>query len=67
MIIMGRCITFKYHVREECYGPKRITVNGTDISHTPVENQYRAGGVAIDAAIFTDLPPNRENRVDVYL
>ena len=67
MKIMDRCVTFVFHIGDECCGPKRISVNGTDIALAPVESQYRAGGVAVDEAIFTEMPPEGENRVEVYL
>ncbi len=67
MEIMNRCVTFVYHVREECCGPKRIIVHGTDITLSPVKNQYRADGVAVDEAIFADMPQDGENRIEVYL
>jgi cellobiose phosphorylase len=67
LIIMGRTVTFVYHVIEGCSGPKRITVNGRDVAFTPVENQYRPCGAAVDESLFEGMLPGSENRVDIYL
>ena len=67
MIIMGRTVTFVYHVIEGCCSPKRITVNGSDVVFTPVENQYRPGGAAVDERVFEGMPSGSEDRVEIYL
>ena len=67
MRIMDRAVTFVYHIREGCCGPKRITVKGRDVAVTPVENQYRPGGASLDEAIFAGMPSGSENKVEIYL
>ncbi len=67
MTIMSRTITFVYHIREGCCGPKRITANERDVAFTPVENQYRHGGAALDESVFAGMPAENENRVGIYL
>ncbi|MCU0459813.1 MAG: hypothetical protein MUE37_12090 [Bacteroidales bacterium] len=65
--IMDRKVTFRYHIIEGCYGPKRITVNGIEMTLVSAGNPYRSGGVVVDETVFLDMPSDSENMVEVYI
>jgi cellobiose phosphorylase len=67
MTILDRTVTFVYHVLDGSYGPKQITANGSDVPLIPVYNPYRQGGVALEETLFTGMPADSKNRVDIYL
>jgi cellobiose phosphorylase len=67
MRINDRHVTVVYRVSEGCCGPKLITVNGTDITFTPIENRFRPGGVALDETLFTGMLSETDNRIEVFL
>ena len=67
MSILGRAVNFIYHVREGNCGPKRITVNGSEVAFNTLENQYRRGGAALDEFLFEGMLSPVENRVEIFL
>jgi cellobiose phosphorylase len=64
---MGHPITFKYIVREDCFNPKRISINGTTVDFTYEDNIYRKGGAVIASGRFLSLLNQQENLVEVEL
>ena len=67
MSILGRAVNFIYHVREGNCGPKRITVNGSEVAFNTLENQYRRGGAALDEFLFEGMLSPVENGVEIFL
>jgi cellobiose phosphorylase len=65
--LSGHPVTFIYHVGEGTSGPKRIIVNGREVSFLSEDNAYRTGGAIIDENILTGLPGERSVTVDIFL
>ncbi len=64
---MGYAVTFRYSVREDCFSPKKISINGKTISFTYESNKYRQGGAVIAADLFLGLLNKNENLVEITL
>jgi cellobiose phosphorylase len=67
MSFMGRKVVFRYAVRDNNFGPKSVSINGSDATMTVEENQYRRGGAVIPAGDFETMLDREENTVDVFL
>jgi cellobiose phosphorylase len=63
----GHAITFRYSVRDGCYSPKKISINGTVVDFTYEDNIYRKGGAVIPSGRFLSLLNRQENLVEVEL
>jgi len=55
MDFMGHSVTFRYAVKENCYSPKAIAIDGKVLQFTHEDNKYRLGGAVIPAKIFLAL------------
>ncbi|PHZ86516.1 GH36-type glycosyl hydrolase domain-containing protein [Paremcibacter congregatus] len=64
---LGRHITFKYTVSEECCGPKSITINNVSVPFERENNQYRLGGAVIPTDKFLALLNEEKNSIEVHL
>jgi hypothetical protein len=64
---LGFPVTFRYSVREDCFSPKKISINGTAIEFTYEDNIYRKGGAVIPSNLFLSLLNKQENLVEVEL
>ncbi|MDF1559081.1 MAG: amylo-alpha-1,6-glucosidase [Bacteroidales bacterium] len=67
MEVLGRSVTLVYNVREGNYGPKRIVINGTEVTAGEEENPYRRGGAVLKQGVFPAMPKKGENRIEVWL
>lgn len=65
--VSGRIVTFRYHVKGGNCGPVKITVNGEELAFIRASDAYRAGGAIVDEDVFTNLPPEGQNEVEIYL
>lgn len=65
--IKGHRVTFNYHLKEGCFSPKAITINGIAILFVPEENKYRQGGAVIPTEQFLALLHNQHNIVEITL
>jgi 1,2-beta-oligoglucan phosphorylase len=65
--LMGGTVTFNYAVKDDCFSPKSVIINGTAVRFTHEENKYRRGGAVIPAYKFASLLKPHENIVDVRL
>jgi cellobiose phosphorylase len=63
----GHAITFRYSVRDGCYSPKKISINGTVVDFTYEDSIYRKGGAVIPSGRFLSLLNRQENLVEVEL
>jgi cellobiose phosphorylase len=64
---MGHTLTLNYSVKQDNFGPKKITVNGKSIDFTYEENKYRKGGAMIKADQFLALLNHKDNIVDISI
>jgi cellobiose phosphorylase len=67
MDFMGHPMTFVYSVKEGCFSPKIISVNGKSVVFTYEENKYRKGGAVIPASEFLAMLNKQENTVEIEL
>jgi 1,2-beta-oligoglucan phosphorylase len=51
--LMGYKIRFNYSVKNECFSPKKISINGIDMLFNLEDNPYRTGGAVIPLQAFT--------------
>jgi cellobiose phosphorylase len=56
-----------YSVKEHCFGPGSVSVNGNTLAFTREENIYRRGGAVIPREQITSLLNRQENIVIVYM
>jgi cellobiose phosphorylase len=64
---MGHSVTFAYAVREECFGPKAISINGKPVSYTHQDNKYRKGGAIIRKDQFLAMLNQKDNAIGINL
>ncbi|HEX7412191.1 MAG TPA: amylo-alpha-1,6-glucosidase, partial [Bacteroidales bacterium] len=67
MDFIGRHTTFKYVIKEGCFSPKAISVNGIAITFSYEENKYRQGGAVVPADQFLALLNLKQNIVEIKL
>jgi len=67
MNFLGHRLTLKYSVRENCFSPKSILINGKTIPFTLEDNTYRTGGAVIPMNAFKARLEDRDNTVDVEM
>jgi cellobiose phosphorylase len=67
MDFMGHSVTFTYVIKENCFGPRAIFINGKPVEFTFEENKYRQGGAVIPTDRFLAMLDNRDNSVDIQL
>jgi len=63
----GYPVTFIYAVKENCFGPQAISINGKPVRFTNENNPYRKGGAVIPADLFLGLLNKAENRIEINL
>jgi len=63
----GHPVTFRYAVKENCFGPKAISINGRQVKFTRGNNKYRQGGAVIPADQFLAQLDQQENLIEVNL
>ncbi|MEI7725158.1 MAG: amylo-alpha-1,6-glucosidase [Bacteroidota bacterium] len=67
MDIMGCSATFQYTVRERCFAPIAISINGKPVEFTYEENQYRHGGAVIPTDRFLAMMNQQENLMEIKM
>jgi len=67
MDFMGHPVTFKYVIKENCFGPRAIFINGKPVKFTYEDNKYRRGGAVIPADRFLAMLNRRDNSIDIQL
>lgn len=65
--INNRSLQIIYHIKNNCYGPEKILVNGEILKFVNSENIYRKGGAIIETKLFENLTHNEVNTIDVFL
>ncbi|MHC1774565.1 MAG: hypothetical protein AB9834_04045 [Lentimicrobium sp.] len=64
---MGHEITFKYSIKDDCFNPKRISVNETAVEFSYDDNHYRKGGAVIASGLFLSMLNQQDNIVEIEL
>jgi cellobiose phosphorylase len=67
MDFMGHSVTFSYAVREGCFGPEAISINGEPVSFTCQDNIYRKGGAIIRKDQFLAMLNQKDNTIAISL
>jgi cellobiose phosphorylase len=64
----GKPVRYLYHVTEEGFSPRKVIVNGVDVtSARHADNPYRRGGMLIPKAEFIGALNRAENLVEIYI
>ena len=64
---MGHPVTFIYAIKESCYGPKAISINGNPVKFTDEDNKYRQGGAVIPVDQFLSMLNQLDNTIEITL
>lgn len=64
---LGQPVKFIFSVKENCFNPKNLLINGKSIQFTIEENKYRSGGAVISAVQFKAMLDQPENVVEIFL
>jgi cellobiose phosphorylase len=64
---MGHSVTFNYAIKESCFGPKAISINGKPIKFTYEDNKYRQGGAVIPTDQFLAMLNKQDNTIEIQL
>jgi cellobiose phosphorylase len=64
---MSHPVTFNYAIKENCFGPKAISINGIPVHFTYEDNKYRQGGAVIQTEHFLVMLNSLENVVEILL
>lgn len=67
MDFMGHQVTFNYVIKENCFSPKAISVNGSAMPFVYEENKYRQGGAVLPADQFLAVLNKQHNIVEITL
>jgi len=67
MTLLEKQVTFRYLVREKCFSPDTIRINGHLLQVDYVENPYRKGGAVINLGAFRKMMDADENLVEIIL
>jgi cellobiose phosphorylase len=63
----GRHVTFVYHVGQQGFGPRALSINGQSVAFEREQNRYREGGAVLPLAAFAARLDAEVNRVDIVL
>ncbi|HBH48624.1 MAG TPA: hypothetical protein DDX98_08285 [Bacteroidales bacterium] len=64
---MGHKLTINYLIKENCFSPKAISVNGIALNLKYQANKYRQGGAVINAEHFLTLLNQQNNSIVITL
>ncbi|MBE0639026.1 MAG: hypothetical protein IH598_10945 [Bacteroidales bacterium] len=67
MNFLGYPITFIYRIKEHCFNPKVIMINGKTAAFELEENKYRKGGAVLQLEQFKTMLDQKENIVEIVL
>jgi cellobiose phosphorylase len=67
MDFLGHSVTFNYAIKESCFGPKTISINGKPIKFTYKDNKYRRGGALIPTDQFSAMLNNQDNIIEIQM
>ena len=67
MDFMGHQVTFIYAIKERCFGPGAISINGKPVRFTSEDNKYRQGGAVIPADPFLAMLNQPDNTIEIHL
>ena len=67
MNFLGHSVSFKYLIKENCFSPRAITVNGKPIPFAHEHNRYRQGGAAIPTERWLASLNQESNLVEITL
>jgi cellobiose phosphorylase len=64
---MGRPITLNYTIKDGCFSPRSISINGNPVIFTLENNKYRKGGAVIPKDRFLAMLNETENSIEIKL
>jgi cellobiose phosphorylase len=64
---MGYPVTFNYVIKERCFGPNAIFINGKPVEFTYEDNKYRQGGAVITTELFLAMLNEKDNTIVIHL
>ncbi|MCV6630128.1 MAG: hypothetical protein OIF50_09735 [Flavobacteriaceae bacterium] len=63
----GYPLELHFRTAEDTHHPKKIKVNGQEISFTYTNNPYRNGGAVLETKKWLELLNDKENRIEIVL
>jgi len=67
MTIMGFPVRFIFHVKKDCFHPKKVVVNSRDTDFEVAESKYRKGGAVISKHHLLTNFNEKENSIEIFL
>jgi len=67
MNFMGHPVTFIYSIKDGCFSPRAISINGIPVNFTIEDNKYRQGGAVIPTDQFLTMLNRQDNSVEILL
>lgn len=64
---MGFPVTIIYIIKEDCFNPKEISINGKSVTFTLEDHKYRKGGAVIPKEEFLTYLNKTENKIELKL
>jgi cellobiose phosphorylase len=64
---MGHPVTFRYVIKENCFGPRTISINSIPVKFIYEDNKYRQGGAVIPTDQFMAMLNKKENIIEIKL
>lgn len=67
LTFMGHPVTFRYAVKENCYSPKAIAIDGKPLPLSHEVNKYRLGGAIVPVNLFLARLDGQSSIVEIQL
>ncbi|MGA3014596.1 MAG: hypothetical protein ABSD71_11270 [Bacteroidales bacterium] len=67
LTLLGHTVTLKYTVKEGCYSPKAISINGKPVRFSYQVNKYREGGAVIPVNQLVTMLDWEDNIIEIRL
>lgn len=66
-VLLGKKVRIVYRVRNRCYSPKKIIVNGNELQFLREKNEYREGGSVIGRTYLLGFLDKNENMIEINM
>jgi cellobiose phosphorylase len=67
LTLLNHAVTFKYELKEGCFSPKAIVVNGKPVTFSYEVNKYRQGGAEIPVNQLVTMLDRVDNIIEIQL
>lgn len=67
MLMAGFPVKFAFHVKEDCFHPKKVVINNQSMEFEIAKSKYRKGGAVISKNHFLAALNEKENTIEIFL